>query len=136
VITPRHRPRRPRRPRSRRDRRRLDLWTAESAAAASHAHRHAGRTASAYAAARARQLADRCEGARIPPLATLDEPDLLTAREREIAGLAANGLSDKAIAARLHLSVRTVHSHLQHAYQKLGIADRSELAILLATPEG
>jgi DNA-binding NarL/FixJ family response regulator len=108
------------------------LWAAEASAAASAAHRDAGRRGSAFAASsRARRLADRCEGARTPLLALLDEPEVLTAREREVAGLAANGLPDKEIAVRLSLSVRTVQSHLHRAYRKLGIGDRAELADLL-----
>lgn len=51
----------------------------------------------------------------------------LTAREREIAALAVN-LSNREIAGRLHLSVRTVENHLQQVYTKLGIAGRTEIA--------
>jgi DNA-binding CsgD family transcriptional regulator len=52
-------------------------------------------------------------------------------REREVAGLAARGMSDRDIAARLQVSVRTVHSHLHRTYHKLGISDRTELTRLL-----
>jgi DNA-binding CsgD family transcriptional regulator len=41
---------------------------------------------------------------------------------------AATGRSNKQIAGHLHLSVRTVESHLQRAYEKLGISGRHELA--------
>jgi DNA-binding NarL/FixJ family response regulator len=51
----------------------------------------------------------------------------LTAREREIAGLAAGGLSSRAIAERLTLSVRTVDSHLSRVFTKLNVRDRQEL---------
>ena len=66
-----------------------------------------------------------------------DELTPLTAREREIAGLAAAGLSSDAIAQRLFLSVRTVDNHIQHVYQKLGIASRRELpeALGMRDPE-
>ncbi len=51
----------------------------------------------------------------------------LTAREREIAGLAAGGLSSRAIADRLTLSVRTVDSHLSRVFAKLGVTSRAQL---------
>jgi DNA-binding CsgD family transcriptional regulator len=54
--------------------------------------------------------------------------DPLTAREREVADLAARGLSDRDIAARLHLSERTVQSHLYRSYRKLGVTSRDQLA--------
>jgi non-specific serine/threonine protein kinase len=53
---------------------------------------------------------------------------VLTPREREVAELVADGLSNAAIAERLVVSVRTVTSHLDHAYTKLGIRSRTELA--------
>jgi DNA-binding CsgD family transcriptional regulator len=52
---------------------------------------------------------------------------VLTRREHEVAALAAGGLSNRAIADRLTLSVRTVEHHLQHAYHKLGVNDRGQL---------
>ena len=42
--------------------------------------------------------------------------------------LAAAGIASKDIAERLHLSVRTVNNHLQHAYTKLGVSGRTGLA--------
>ena len=55
----------------------------------------------------------------------------LTDREREILNALAEGLSNKAIAARLYLSVRTVEGHLASIYTRLGIHSRTE-AMLLA----
>jgi DNA-binding NarL/FixJ family response regulator len=52
----------------------------------------------------------------------------LSARELEVAGLVAEGLSNKAIAARLYLSVRTVESHVRHALAKVGLQNRTQLA--------
>ena len=46
--------------------------------------------------------------------------------------LAQSGLSSQAIAARLHLSVRTVESHLARVYYKLGIGSRSDLEKVLS----
>lgn len=55
-------------------------------------------------------------------------PTGLSARELEVAGLVAEGISNKAIAARLHLSVRTVESHVRHALTKVGLTNRTQLA--------
>jgi DNA-binding CsgD family transcriptional regulator len=52
----------------------------------------------------------------------------LTPQELQIVRLAAQGLSNKDIAAQLFLSPRTVGHHLYKAYPKLGVASRSELA--------
>jgi predicted ATPase/DNA-binding CsgD family transcriptional regulator len=55
-------------------------------------------------------------------------PDLaLTRREREIAGLVAAGLANREIAKRLYLSKRTVDSHLEHIFTKLGFSARTQL---------
>lgn len=59
--------------------------------------------------------------------------ELLTARELEIASMAADGMTDKAIAGTLHVSVRTVEGHLYRAYAKLGITARNDLPPLLAS---
>ena len=57
--------------------------------------------------------------------------DSLTEREREILNLLAQGLSNKMIAARLYLSVRTVEGHLASIYLRLGVHSRTE-AMLMA----
>jgi DNA-binding CsgD family transcriptional regulator len=51
----------------------------------------------------------------------------LTPREREVAGLVARGLTNRDIAARLHLSVRTVDVHVDHVLTKLGFHNRTRL---------
>ncbi len=51
----------------------------------------------------------------------------LTAREREIALLATLGYSSRFIAERLHISARTVETHLAHIFAKLGVENREEL---------
>lgn len=105
----------------------LPLPAAEAAAQAADLLGAAGREIPARAAhARAWYLGARCEGARTPALARVREPRL-TAREGEVAALAAGGLSSKQIAARLAMSVRTVDNHLRAVYLKLGIAGRTEL---------
>ena len=59
-------------------------------------------------------------------------PEDLTAREREIALLAHQGLTNREIATRLFLSVRTVESHVYQARLKVGAASRRELARMIA----
>jgi DNA-binding NarL/FixJ family response regulator len=54
--------------------------------------------------------------------------DGLSPREREVADLVAQGLSNKEIASRLHLSVRTVESHIRHLLMKVGLVNRTQLA--------
>jgi non-specific serine/threonine protein kinase len=55
-------------------------------------------------------------------------PAGLSARELEVAGLVAEGLTNKAIAAALHLSVRTVETHVRHVLAKVGLENRTQLA--------
>jgi DNA-binding CsgD family transcriptional regulator len=52
----------------------------------------------------------------------------LTPTERRVASLLADGLSNREIADRLFVSVRTVEGHLSSAYRKLGVRSRTELA--------
>jgi DNA-binding NarL/FixJ family response regulator len=52
----------------------------------------------------------------------------LTPAERRVVELAADGLANKEIAQTLFVSVRTVEVHLKHAYAKLGIRSRTQLA--------
>ncbi|WP_406120889.1 AAA family ATPase [Streptomyces canus] len=60
----------------------------------------------------------------------------LTGQEQEIATLAATGLTNKQIGERLHLSPRTVGSHLYQLFPKLGIASRAGLRGALASLPG
>jgi predicted ATPase/DNA-binding CsgD family transcriptional regulator len=52
----------------------------------------------------------------------------LTSREWEIAGLVAEGLSNREIAGQLVISKRTVDAHIEHIYGKLGVSSRVQLA--------
>jgi ATP/maltotriose-dependent transcriptional regulator MalT len=54
-----------------------------------------------------------------------DSMEPLSAREREVLGLAAEGCDNEAIAAKLVLSVRTVERHLQNIYLKLGLTGKN-----------
>ena len=57
----------------------------------------------------------------------------LTWRERETVELVAEGLSNKAIALRLEVSVRTIEGHLNHVFTKLGVESRTELVRFVLT---
>lgn len=113
------------------------LKAAEATMGASEAAARAGDQRRATRLSRAAAaLADRCETPGTPMLTSPDGPVPLTNREREVAVLAAAGLSSKLVADRLFLSSRTVDNHLARIYAKLGIAGRSELADALAADRG
>lgn len=104
------------------------LEAAELHAAASRRWSAAGEPRRATAARRrARELAERCPEVATPGLALQGEDAGLTAREREVAVLAADGTPAKGIAEQLFISERTVTNHLQRVYAKLGVSSRSEL---------
>ena len=85
----------------------------------------------------ARPLADRARsqlrklGARPTPARAASAsatPGSLSPRELEVAKLVAHGLANTEIAQRLFISPRTVTTHLQHVYERLGISSRTALA--------
>jgi len=107
----------------------LHLYAAEAATAAVAALRHERSPDAATALTRRAELLASCPDARTP---ALDLPQLtLTARERQIARLAAAGVPSKQIAERLYLSPRTVDNHLLRVYAKLGVSGRADLAAVL-----
>ena len=57
----------------------------------------------------------------------------LTPTERQVVDLVLTGATNKAVAARLFMSVPTVKTHLTHAYAKLGVSSRAQLIALAAT---
>jgi DNA-binding CsgD family transcriptional regulator len=69
----------------------------------------------------------RAEIARLPGRRPADK-DTLTTREQEVAELVASGLANKEVAARLHVSLRTVEATLSKVYAKVGVRSRTELA--------
>ena len=58
--------------------------------------------------------------------------DALTAGERRVAELAAEGDTNREIAQNLFLSLKTVETHLGHVYKKLGISSRQQLGSALS----
>ena len=107
--------------------------------AAAHAaieyRRHDMRGSALRCSTRAGTLAHRCGGASTPTLRQATEQLPLTDRELEIVMLIADGVSNRAVAERLTLSVRTVESHIYRAMSKTGTSSRDELADLLARHE-
>jgi DNA-binding CsgD family transcriptional regulator len=104
---------------------RLHLGTAETLRQALAAFERVG--AARYADRARRAL--RALGVRLPSTRTgraAGQP--LSRRELEVARLVAEGLTNAEIAERLVLSVRTVESHLDHVYGRLGLSSRAALA--------
>jgi DNA-binding NarL/FixJ family response regulator len=95
-----------------------DLFAAEAFALA--AAGVGGRRAGELQARAATLLAD-CPGAATPPLRDVGPSSMLSARELEVARLAADGSSNREIADALVLSERTVENHLYRAFTKLGV---------------
>ncbi|WP_105969929.1 LuxR family transcriptional regulator AbsR2 [Streptomyces geranii] len=113
------------------ERRGLLLFAAEAHAQAVPVHRDP--RAARRSRSRAMTLARRCQGARTPALSGLVLGEL-TARQLQIVTLAAAGLTNREIADRLTLSIRTVGNHLYSAYTRLGANDRAALPWLLEEP--
>lgn len=96
--------------------------------------------APAFTHAMRRRLARQSEAhsPRLPPSHLAPDPGFeagfapgLTRREAAVASLAARGLSDKEIARRLGIGFTTVRSHLESAFAKLGVRNRTGLAAAL-----
>ena len=108
------------------------IAAADAAANAAIAYRDQDRRGSALScSARATALAERCGSPVTPALRQASDPLPLTGREREIVMLIGAGLSNRAVAQRLSLSVRTVESHIYRAMAKTGTTRREALAGLL-----
>jgi DNA-binding CsgD family transcriptional regulator len=127
------------------------LELARSLAEHGAALRRAGRRSEARKhLRRALDLAHRCGGERVaqhahaellatgarPRREVLTGPRSLTASERRVAGMAAQGLTNREVAQALFVSLRTVETHLTHAFQKLGIDSRTQLAEALEDRTG
>jgi len=86
--------------------------------------------ASALAARASEELL--AAGAR-PRRERLSGPDALTASERRVAQMAAEGMTNREIAQALFVTMQTVAMHLTRSYQKLDIAGRAQLPAALGT---
>jgi DNA-binding CsgD family transcriptional regulator len=97
------------------------------AQAAAAARRRGDGADSRRMASRAAALAQEVGGLDTPALraAVLDPP--LTRRQRDVARLAASGRSNREIAQQLGVGIRTVESHLDAAYRRVGVSSRTEL---------
>ncbi|MEZ5141034.1 MAG: helix-turn-helix transcriptional regulator [Acidimicrobiales bacterium] len=108
------------------------LVAAEAFAEAADAYVRVGSTSPAT---QAKELSRRelavCPGARTPALRLSEPVTGLTARELDVARRAAAGESNLQIAADLGISVRTVETHLQRTFRKLGVTRREALAGVL-----
>ena len=71
--------------------------------------------------------AEAIASGQAPPFRRV-KPGGLTEREQQVAELVADGLTNRAVASRLHLAERTVENHVLHARTKLGLANRTQLA--------
>ncbi len=108
------------------------LAAADAAAQAVIAYQRAGlRGAAMSASATAERLAAECQGAQTPALRAATTRQPFTDRQREIISLAAQGLSNKEIAERLTMSIRSVEGHLFRASQRVAANSREQLISIL-----
>ncbi|MFC4945212.1 LuxR C-terminal-related transcriptional regulator [Pseudonocardia sp. GCM10023141] len=107
------------------------LPAADAAAQAVAVHvRHDRRGSAAAAVTRVQRLVAACEGGTTPAIIAALIPLPLSEREREVGTLAAAGLTNREIAGRLAVSVRTVEGHVYRVCRKLGV-ERGGLGAVL-----
>lgn len=70
------------------------------------------------------------------PSRTADAVSALTPREQDVLGLVAQGMTNKEIARQLAISPATVKAHVERIIAKLGVADRTQAAVLAAAGGG
>ncbi|MFD8955022.1 LuxR C-terminal-related transcriptional regulator [Streptomyces xanthophaeus] len=105
-----------------------EIFAAEAYAELAQLHRSNSQDRAATAASRkAAEYIRNCQGVTTPALLLLTSASPLSLRERELIFLVRQGLTDKEIADRLTLSVRTVSNHLYRIYRKLGADGRRDL---------
>ncbi len=100
---------------------------AQAAAVFAHAQQ---RSRGLYAAAVAQELATECGGLCSPALRS-PQGVPLTGRQRDVIELVVAGLSNREIADRLVMSVRTVEGHIYRACQRVGAQTRDQLAAII-----
>jgi DNA-binding NarL/FixJ family response regulator len=103
----------------------------ESPAALGVAIRQVARGEQYLSPSLATALLERRQTSTLQMDATKKKVDQLSERERQILNLLSEGLSNKMIAARLYLSVRTIEGHLVNIYSHLDVHSRTE-AMLIA----
>ena len=103
----------------------------ESPAALGVAIRQVARGEQYLSPSLATALLERRQTSTLQVDATKKKVDQLSERERQILNLLSEGLSNKMIAARLYLSVRTIEGHLANIYSHLDVHSRTE-AMLIA----
>jgi DNA-binding NarL/FixJ family response regulator len=83
-----------------------------------------------HAAARGESpLSPKAAGALLAARNESGQAPVLSAREREVLALVAEGLPNKLIARQLEISEKTVKAHLTRVYQQIGVNDRTQAAI-------
>lgn len=113
-----------------------NLAAADCAAQASAAHSARNLAGSALTSStRARRLARLCEDADTPALREATVPDALTPRQREVVRMVAQGMSNREIADRLVVSVRTVEGHVYRAAMKVNATSRAQLGSIVTGGE-
>ena len=80
--------------------------------------------------ARVSRMLERAE--LLQPRVPKEDPFGLTPREREVLGLLVEGLSQRDIAGRLHLSPKTVGTHIQRILEKMGVKSRTQAVAFAA----
>ncbi|HEY3064000.1 MAG TPA: LuxR C-terminal-related transcriptional regulator [Chloroflexota bacterium] len=83
-----------------------------------------------------RNLVEAVLGESLPSRAPSLSTTRLSRRERDVAKLIAQGLSNRDIADALVLSVRTVEAHVTHVLSKLGLRSRAQIAVWAAQQMG
>jgi DNA-binding CsgD family transcriptional regulator len=105
------------------------LFAAESYALSAGLYRTHKRATEATRMDRlAAQMLNECDPERPPDLRMRQPVGTLTPRLKQVAELASKGLRNSEIAELLIINERSVESHLQRVYQRLGVASRAELA--------